>query len=244
MNRNGTRFGVKGGMLLVALVVGAWGCSHERPLHVIRSNAEHSARYGQYDVAATDYELFLNRKPDDHTARYEYGKVLMSLNRPGDAASQFATAVDVDRFNEDYMEAYAQSLYEANQREKLVEVLRRRVAERGQVSDYGRLGRFSAKLGHADEAEEALTTAARLDGGQSLGPQLDLARFYGSINDRVKQRRRLQACYYLAPKRQEVLDAIREAGDIAGPTYAAVPQEYAGGLPITNVPEPVPAGGR
>lgn len=88
-----------------------------------------------------------------------------------------------------------------------------------------RLGRFSSRMGHPDEAKEAYMTAARLDAGQSFKVQKEIASFFETLGDKQNAVRRLRMAYWLNPSDPEVLAAIRRMGEIPGPSFGMPPAE-------------------
>ena len=80
-------------------------------------------------------------------------------------------------------------------------------------------------MGNADEAQQALLTAAKLDAGKTINPQRALADFYGSVGDRERQVRRLRMAYHIEPANAELLREIRRVGEIPGPSFGIPPEE-------------------
>jgi cytochrome c-type biogenesis protein CcmH/NrfG len=103
--------------------------------------------------------------------------------------------------------------------------LRGLAQDRGGVSDWVRLGRFTARMGDADGAEAALTTAATMDRGQTIEPQLALANLYRSIGATEREKERLRMALYLDPKNEAVMQRLRELGEIPGPSLVLQPTE-------------------
>lgn len=211
------------GMLAAATAIG--GCSRERPLWKVRADADLAYEAQQYEAALADYQKYVEIKPNEPDAQHALGRTYLALKQPKPAREHLQIAYDVVPGNDEYIESYAQALYESNEPESLMTFLSRVANERGDVSDYLRLGRYAGKIGHADEALQALITAARLDQGKSLEPQLALADFYRSVNDRPNQVRRLRNCLYLAPGDEGVIQRIRDVGEIPGPSFMQRPEE-------------------
>ncbi|MBS0195880.1 MAG: tetratricopeptide repeat protein [Planctomycetes bacterium] len=200
-------------------------CSSERPLHMVRSDGEFAAKTGDYPKAINDLGEYIRRKPEAHDVRYELAKAYIDAGQPRQAIEELTVCLDTKPLNDDYLDAMARALYDAGERDALTLRLRQNASERGRISDYIRLGKWSARLGNADEAKEALLTAAKLDGGNNLAPQLALADFYGGLNDRKNQVRRIRMAYFIAPMDAEVLKRIAEVGETPGPTFALKPEE-------------------
>lgn len=219
MNTNRSLFA---SLLLTASLV---GCSSQRPLDRVRLDGTRHLDAKQYNDAAADFNELVTRKPEDHQARYDLGLALIGAGQPAEAVKQMRVALDVQPMNEKYADGVAQAMLAAGQRDDLTEFLNKMALERGRVSDFGRLGKYSARLGNVDEATTALKTAAKLDKGRSLQPQLDLADFYESVGDKANWIKRLRMAYFLNPNDQRVLDSISRAKEIAGPSFAVQPTE-------------------
>lgn len=201
------------------------GCTGPRPLHVVRSTADRAFSLERWEEAATNYEEFIERKPSEPEVRYRLGRSYIGMGNPKAAREHMRIACDVVPNNDQYIDGYAAALLGSDERDQLLNFLRTKANDRGKVSDFIRLGEYAAKVGHADEAIASLKTAARIDGGMTLPPQLALANFYGSIGEKDRQLERLRMAYFIAPGNPLVNDGIRAAGEIPGPTFALVPVE-------------------
>lgn len=200
-------------------------CGLQRPLHRIRSDAILAAEHSKWEKAIADWDEYVNRKPDDDTARYELGRAYMAVGNHGAAQKQFGIAHDMRPLNDKYLDGLAESMFAGGQYDELTAFLNRQTSERGRVVDYSRLGKYAARMGHPDEAQQALLMAARVDRGMNFGPQKDLADFYGSIGDKTNQLRRLRMAWHLAPDEPSLIKALRELGEIPGPSVGLVPDE-------------------
>ncbi len=214
---------VLGTLCAAVLLLGA--CSEQRPLHAIRDNGDWAMQQGKYDVAISDYSEYLERKPGEVAVRYDLGRAHLAAGECKNAMEHLSTCVDVRPDNDDYAAALAAALFDCKESDRLTLFLRRRTAERGTPADYILLGQYANKLGHPDEALQALLTAARIDAGQTLAPQLALADFYGSVNDVPNQIRRLRMALYLSPGNERVIEQLKAHGEVIGPTLALLPEE-------------------
>lgn len=211
---------------VAALVLAASaGCSGVRPLHVIHDHALQEVKAKNYQVAATDYEEYLERKPDEVKVRYELGQTYLAMGKPIDARRQLQVAYDIDPTDENVIDALAESYYQAKEFQSLSAFLRRLSSERGTVRDFLRLGDYAGRMGNADEAALALKNAAVLDEGKTVAPQIALADFYKLHNDRTNQVRRLRMALFIEPKNKVVLNRLLEMGEIPGPSLALRPEE-------------------
>lgn len=212
-------------VLFASLVVG--GCAQQRPLWKVRQDADLAFEARQFDAARADYQIYVDAKPNDPSAQHALGRTFLAMNEPKQAREHLQIAYDVVPDNDAYIESYAQALYESKEPESLMTFLNRVANERGAIADYLRLGRYAGKIGHADEALQALLTAARLDQGRTLEPQLALADFYRSVNDKPNEVKRLRNCLYVAPGDERLLARVRELGQIPGPSFMLRPEEAA-----------------
>ncbi len=212
-------------LLFLALLTALAGCATQRPLDRLHADASNAAKFGHAEVAREDYEEYVTRKPDDPEKRFEYAEVLMKLGDYRGAMEQLNIACDVMPTNDKYLDAYAEAMFAANERDALTTTLTRATLERGRVADYTRLGEYAVRLGNLDEAQQAFRTAAKLDQGRTVGPQLRLSDFYGSIGDRTRQVRRLRMAFAIEPANPDVLQKARDLGEVIGPSFALMPEE-------------------
>jgi len=212
--------------LMFCLVLAAFltGCA-QRSLPAVRESGDRAFNKGDFASAAVDYKEYTERKPGEAAVQLQYAKTLLKLDEPVPAVEHASIAYDQHPTDEDYIETRAQALFEAKKTEELDRFLRGLCQGHGQPSDYIRLGRYSQKMGDADSAQTAFKTAARVDGGKSMAPQMALADFYRSINDKENEMQRLRMCYYLDPKDPKISQRIRDLGEIPGPSLALPPAE-------------------
>jgi tetratricopeptide (TPR) repeat protein len=215
--------------LAIALLA---GCSAQRPLYRVEKDGDYRFQTEQFGSASQDYAEYVQRKPDNVQVRFKLARALIADKRPREALTHLSICTDVDPLNDAYLDAQARALFDAGEREELIGILTRAASERGRVSDYLRLGIYNQHLGHLDDARQALLTAAKVDQGRTVAVQRTLAEFYGSIGDHASQVRRLRMAYYLQPDNLETIQAIRDLGEVPGPTFGLVPEE----MKLVNVP--------
>lgn len=208
----------------VALLFAA-GCASQRSLQYVRNSGDHAYQLGQYQVALKEYTEVVDRDPSDWRYRVALGKTLLVLNRPVPAREQLAVAFNMKPSDTETMELLAQAMAESGDKDGMFKLLRSRAQEKKTVDDYLRLGAFAAQAGDIDEAERALLTAARLDGGKSVDVQMALAGFYAKVGADDKALRRLRMALYLDPSNKKIQDRIRAMGQIPGPSYALQPDD-------------------
>lgn len=211
------------GLLTAAALLTA--CGGQRSLIAVKESGDRAYDRANYDAALVDYQEFVERLPGDPTGRFRLGRTYLKLGRPLQAREQLFIAHSQNVDDDEVAEALAESLYAAGQHEDLYKLLRNRALDRGEIEDYLRLAHFAQRTGDADEARQALLTAARLDKGKSPAVQMELVNFFESIGDRDSALERLRMAYYLAPSDGKIKDRIRAYGDVPGPSFAVRPPE-------------------
>lgn len=232
------RLALLAGSLAAALVLGLGGCTKQRPLHILKRDADAAYRGSDYAAATADYSEYIRRKPEAHQLRYELAKTYVADGRPRDAMEELTIALDVSPLKDEYLDLQARAMFEANERDALVTLLRRAAVERGRVSDYIRLGSYSSRLGNADEAKEALLTAAKLDAGKKVAPQVALADFYGSVGDLKTKTRRLRMAYYIDSTNKDVIAELVALGEQPKPGFGLLPEESVRRNPKVGLDKP------
>jgi Flp pilus assembly protein TadD len=200
------------------------GCQ-QRALHMVEASGERAMRLGEYEKAANEYSEVVERRPGRWDARVELSKALMKMEMPAEAREQLEIAYIVEPENEEVLNLLAEAMLESGDVGAMTTELRQRAKTRNTVGDWMRLGIFLQQAGDLDGAEQALVTAARIDGGRSAPPQMALASLYREAGDEEAALRRLRMALYVEPGNAKVQQAIRSYGEIPGPTYVLVPEE-------------------
>lgn len=208
-------------LVSAAAIIG--GCA-QRPLPLIRELGDKAYSRGEYETARAEYKEYVERRPGEAEVQLMYARTLLALNEPAKAVEHASIAFDQLPQSEQAMETKAQALFEAGRTDEMHQFLRGLADGRGQVGDFIRLGRYTARMGDADGAEHALKTAAKLDAGKTLAPQMALADFYTSIGDAASAKRRLRMALYIDPANPEVSQRLRDMGEIPGPSLALPPE--------------------
>lgn len=222
---------VSGRRVVVAAVFGlvaALGACGPRPVHQVIADADKAAFHQQYDVAEADYREAVERKPGEWRARVGLGKMLLQRGEAKEARQHLDVAYTIRPDEPGILDLLAQAQVRSGDIEGMTRELRR-VAEIHQgVNDWVRLGRFLQEAGDVDGARVALNTAAAIDGGKTVGPQLALARFYDHIGDDKAALDRYRMALWIDGKNEAAQEGIRAHGQVPGPTYMLQPAEFKG----------------
>lgn len=206
----------------VGLVAVLAGCV-QRPIAQIRADANTAYFDGRYDQAEPLYREVVDRRGGDALGHYELGRALLALDRAGEAREQMILAYNLEPANHTYFDGMADAYVAAGDEDGLFRALEHRIRDRGGVADYLAMGRYTERLGHADEAERAYLGAAEIDGGLTREPQEALASFYRAVGDRNAEVRRLRMVLWFDPTDEVVTTRLRELGEIPGPSFVLAP---------------------
>ncbi len=211
---------------MAALVLS--GCTATRTLPRVKEVGDRAYRDGRWEEARVEYQEYVDRKPGEAEIQMKLARTLIELKRSDEAVNSAAVAYDAEPNNPEAIETFAAALFEAKRSDQLFRLLNGNCEKRGLVADYDRLGRYQTKLGLNDDASQAFTMAAKIDGGKTLDPQLALARFYRHIGDKQSEIRRLRMALSLDPSNPEIYVRLKELGEIPGPSLALTPEEALG----------------
>lgn len=201
------------------------GCNTQRPLAAYDAEGRRQIAAGDLAGAEATYRKYIDRRPQSAQGHYGLGRALSAQGRHLAASQEFKLAYQIELSNEEYFEAYCQSLLNADRHDELLTALRRRANGSKDGRDYQRLARYAEESGTAEEALDALLTWARVDHGRSVEPQLALADFYRRIGDTEKETMRLRAVLYIDPAHRQATARLRDRGEITGETLAIQPPE-------------------
>lgn len=200
------------------------GCGGKSDLSM-REAGDRAYTEGDYAKAVEQYTEYYNLKPQDARANYNLGRALLKNGQPAQGREKLYVAYSIRPQSDEYLTGYADALVATENKEELYRVLRERIVGRGATSDYLRLADYARQIGDADQAEQALITASRLEGGASKDIHLLLSDFYAAEKAETKAVDRLRMAYWLDPVDQKITDKARALGEVPGPTFGLRPAE-------------------
>lgn len=211
------------------------GC--QRSLLAVRQSGDAHFARAQYVEAETDYREYLDRSPARPEVHFMLGRTLLAQGRTAEAREQLLLANRLTPENDDVFRMTCEGLYSDKQYEELNRLLRSRTIDRGRMDDWLLLADYSMRQGDMDEAARSLLTAAKVDGGRSVEPQLGLAKIYMSVGDNTRAIERLRMAYFVAPQNGEVATLASQLGQIVGPSFGTPPTEQMSAIaPVADVP--------
>lgn len=211
--------------LLAGALLALSACNTQRPLPMVWEMGDRAFDKADFTTAQSEYTEYLERKPGEARVQHRMALTLLELGRAQEAVEWAVVAHDQRPHDERFIDTRARALFEAGRSDDLFAFLRTMTQDRGHVGDYIRLGDYASRMGDPDTAEHALLLAAKIDGGQSIEPQLALADFYASINDTTNAKRRLRMALFLDQANLDIHNRLRAMGEIPGPSLAIFPDE-------------------
>lgn len=211
--------------LLAAGLLTACETPGQRNIIRVEQSGQYYYSIGDYETAAREYAEVVNRSPGLWRTRIELARSYMKAGKYPEAREQLEIVYTSKPNEPGVLDLLAESMVASGDVDSMAGELRRQAEQRQTVADWMRLGVFMHKAGDHDSAEAALLTAARLDQGRNLGPQLALANMYRDVGETAAALDRYRMALYLKPRDPAISQAIRDLGAVPGPTYALVPVE-------------------
>jgi tetratricopeptide (TPR) repeat protein len=181
----------------------------------------------QYDFAIEEYGYVLMQRPGKIDAQISLGKALLAGEYPERARDHLEAAYNIRPENDKFVELLAVSMLLQGDLQAMTDLLRDHSEQFPSVRAHLITGKLMEKAGDLDRAERSLQTAANIDGGQSVQPQLALADFHRRLGDDEAAMDRYRMALFVDPNNEAASDAIRAYGEIPGPTLAIPPAEWA-----------------
>jgi len=201
------------------------GCQSTRPVGLLQRDGEAAMLRGQPHEAVGHFQEWVDRQPQRADAQHALGMALLESGRASEAVGPLTVAWDHEEANEVYFDAMARAMREAGRDQSLIATLGSSATERGRLIDYMRLGRNLQAMGLMDEAHQAFRTAADIDAGRTVEPQLAMADFFRALDRPAEETRRVRMAYAIDPRDERVLARIGELELIPGPSLALPPEE-------------------
>jgi tetratricopeptide (TPR) repeat protein len=215
-----------------------------RSLVAVRESGRKAFERGDYQAAISEYKEYVDRSPGNALVYHDLGKSYLAAGETGMARENLLLAHSLRVEDDAIFKTTCEGLFQDKKLEELNRLLRARTVDRGRMQDFLLLGEFSERQGDVDEAQRAYLTAAQVDGGVRFEPHLALAQLYKRVGDRQRYLQRLSMAYWAGPNERAVVNEVKSASVIPGPTFGVTPPE-AGGRPVpapAALPKPAAGG--
>ncbi len=212
-------------LMVVSLSLMGCQAGGQRAVHMVQKSGDDAYKIGQYEKAATEYREVLERQPGYWWTRMDLARAYLDGGNAAAAREQMEIVYTIKPNEHGVLDLLAETMIESADVEAMAGELRRQAEERQTVSDWLRFGAFMHKANDNDESEQAFLTAARIDKGMTLGPQMALANLYRDLGDQAAALDRYRMALYIKPNDKKIQEQIRNFGEVPGPSYALVPAE-------------------
>jgi len=200
----------------------------ERASYALVNDGDRALENDQPEMARAHYRAAIEQHPGNFEARKKLAEVLIDLGDPATAREHLEVVLTEKPDDEEVLDLMAIALAQTGDVEGMDRWIRS-VAERtNEAQAWARLGNALALMGDADQAEGALKRAAAVDEGESLRYQLLLGDFYRALGNDGEALRRYRMALYIDVMNDHARAAIRDMGEIPGPSFTLRPAERPG----------------
>jgi tetratricopeptide (TPR) repeat protein len=225
--------------LAAAALGGATGCESnprlqervftERASYNLVRDGDRAMERDQPELARAHYRAAIEQHPGNFEAREKLARVLLSLGEPEIAREHLEVVLTEEPDDEDVLDLMAVAASRSGDMGAIDQWIRPLAMRTNQAAAWARLGTALARIGDADAAEQALLQAAEADEGQTLRYQLLLADFYRQLGNEAAALQRYRMALFIDVMSDRARTAIREMGEIPGPSFAIRPAERPAG---------------
>jgi tetratricopeptide (TPR) repeat protein len=218
-------------ILAVPLIVGCQAAnqgvakvSNTLALGEIQNAAGFAEQNGDTDEAIALWTEYVERRPQQASAQYRLGRLLLAQGQAEEAADHLWIARDLKPGNLEYLDLLAEALFQAGERENMFQLLRDTLEEGGLAEGHLRMAKFSQRAGLIDEAQESLAVAAAIDGISDDRAHRALARLARQTGDTEAEINAWRTVLWFDAADTEASARLLELGEIPGPSLALPPR--------------------
>lgn len=201
------------------------GCATPSHVHVQRGDDAYA--HADYQAALDHYTNALTNRGGNVDARIGLAKAHLKLDQPAHAREQMEMAYALYPQDPEVLDLLAESMARSGDVAGMQALLASTAQYTNAPEDWLRLGHHLMNAGDLDEARQALLMAARVDGGRTAKYQVALAELHARVGDMKAAKERYRMALFADPMNDEVKAALRQMGEIPGPTIALRPTEMA-----------------
>ena len=214
---------------VVALGASSIGCESTGdqrstpPSVKLQKDGDHEFRWGRFESAAGYYGRILEREPGDADALEMYGRCMLELDRPSEAAKVFMTATARRPGDRDLVLLLAGAEFQSSEYDRAFQLLRTWAIDNEDADAWLELAGFAMELDDPDTARDAIERAIELEPATAAEAYIAAADLAERLGDETLALRRLRQAYGIDPGDQSISDRLREFGEVPGPTIALPP---------------------
>jgi tetratricopeptide (TPR) repeat protein len=214
---------------VVALGASSIGCESTGdqrstpPSVKLQKDGDHEFRWGRFESAAGYYERILDREPGNADALEMYGRCMLELDRPSEAAKVFMTATARRPGDRDLVLLLAGAEFQSSEYDRAFQLLRTWAIDNEDADAWLELAGFAMELDDPDTARDAIERAIELEPATAAEAYIAAADLAERLGDETLALRRLRQAYGIDPGDQSISDRLREFGEVPGPTISLPP---------------------
>lgn len=217
-------------LIFLASSLLAIGCQSTRKvqntlaLGEIQNQAGFAEQKGDDAKAIELWTEYVERRPQQASAQYRLGRLLLRNGQPEAATDHLWVAHDLKPGNLEYLDLLAESMHQAGERDNMFQLLRDTIEEGGLAAGHLRLAKFSLRAGLIDEAEESIRIAAAVDGTESDRAYRALAALARQTGDAEAEIEAWRTVLWFDPTDTEANQRLFDLGEVPGPSLAIPPR--------------------
>jgi tetratricopeptide (TPR) repeat protein len=208
-------------VLTLTLFVVPGGCSQPSNQSLLE-RGNYAMWQGRWSDAADDFIKSTKQHPGDWKAQYQLGQCYMKMGKSQKAAQSLAIAESLQPHNDDIADAYAESLLQCGERDRLFSFLERRANKQQTVQSWITFASYAMDLDDPDAATEAINNAISVSDGTSARPFIIAASFAERLGDDPLAVSYWQEAWIVEPGNDNISNALRAHGIVPGPTMTGV----------------------
>ena len=189
----------------------------------LQQDGDHEFKWGRYESAAAFYRTILDREPGNPEALEMYGRCMLELNRPAEAADVFLAVTAHRPGDRSLLFLLAQAEFAAGDYDHSFQLVRMWAIDNEDAEAWLLLAGFAMELDDPDNARDAIERAIELDSTGSAAAYLAAADLAERLGDTDLALRRLRQAYGIEVENDVIADRLREYGEIPGPTVVLPP---------------------
>jgi tetratricopeptide (TPR) repeat protein len=224
-----TPFAVMALFLVIGLGGTIIGCESVKktlstpPSVKLQQDGDHEFKWGRYESAAVFYKRILDREPGNPKALEMYGRCMLKLDRPADAANAFLAGTAHRPGDRSLLFLLARAEFASGSYDRSFQLVRTWAIDNEDSEAWLLLASFALELDDPDNARDAIERAIELDATGSAAAYLAAADLAERLGDTDLALRRLRQAYGIEVENDEIADRLREYGEIPGPTVVLPP---------------------
>lgn len=190
----------------------------------IQNAAGYAEQQGNTEEAIALWTQYVERRPQQASAQYRLGRLLLAEGRPAEAVDHLWVAHDLKPGNLEYLDLLAESLFQAGERDMMFQLLRDTIEEGGLASGHLRKAKFAQRAGLIDEAQESIAIAAAIQGDSSDEAHRARAKLARQTGDTEAEVLAWRHVLWFDVRDAEANARLAELGIVPGPSLALRPR--------------------